>query len=125
MTQDTLKWKLFPFFLIGKAEQWYTYTVVSVNDNWDELRDKFCLEFFPMSRIIALRRDIPSFQQNERESISAVWYRFLSLIEFGSVLSIPEYLFLRNFYESLDKYSAFYLDVVSGGSFLLMTLAVI
>ena len=52
MTQDTLKWKLFPFSLIGKAEQWYTYTVGSVHDNWDELRDKFCLEFFPMSRII-------------------------------------------------------------------------
>ena len=38
MTQDTLKWKLFPFSLIGKAEQWYTYTVGSVHDNWDELR---------------------------------------------------------------------------------------
>ena len=37
MTQDTLKWKLFPFSLIGKAEQWYTYTVGSVHDNWDEL----------------------------------------------------------------------------------------
>jgi len=71
MTQDTLKWKLFPFSLIGKAEQWYTYTVGSVNDNWDELRDKFCLEFFPMSRIIALHRDIRSFQQNERECIRA------------------------------------------------------
>ena len=66
MTQDTLKWKLFPFSLQGKAEQWYTYTVGSAHDNRDELRDKFCLEFFPMSRIIALHRDIRSFQQNER-----------------------------------------------------------
>ena len=80
MTQDTLKWKLFPFSLIGKAEQWYTYTVGSVHDNWEELRDKFYLEFFPMSRIIALHRDIHSFQQNERESIRAACYRFLSLI---------------------------------------------
>ena len=62
MTQDTLKWKLFPFSIIGKAEQLYTYTVGSVHDNWDELRDKFCFEFFPMSRIIALHRDIRSFQ---------------------------------------------------------------
>jgi len=123
MTQDTLKWKLFPFSLIGKAEQWYTYTVGSVHDNWDELRDKFCLEFFLMSRIIALHRDIRSFQQNERESIRAAWYRFLSLIESGPVLSIPESLLLRNFYEGLDKYSAFHLDVVSGGSFSRMTLA--
>ena len=89
MTQDTLKWKLFPFSLIGKAEQWYTYTVGSVHDNWEELRDKFYLEFFPMSRIIALHRDIRYFKQNERESIRAAWYRFLSLIESGPVLSIP------------------------------------
>src|SRR6185312_16590441 len=60
MTQDTLKWKLFPFSLIGKAEQWYTYTVGSVHNNWDELRDKLCLEFFPLSCIIALHRDIRS-----------------------------------------------------------------
>ena len=76
-----------------------------------------------MSRIIALHRDIRSFQQNERESIRAAWYRFLSLIESGPVLSIPESLLLRNFYEGLDMYSAFHLDVVSGGSFSRMTLA--
>jgi hypothetical protein len=33
MTQDTLMWKLFPYSLIGKAEQWYTYTVGSMNDS--------------------------------------------------------------------------------------------
>ena len=89
MTQDTLKWKLFPFFLIGKAEQWYMYTVGSVHDNWDELRDRFCLEFFLMSRIIALHRDICSFQHNERECIRAAWYRFLSLIESGLYYRYP------------------------------------
>ena len=92
MTQDTLKWKLFPFSLIGKAEQWYTYTVGSVHDNWDELRDKFCLEFFPMSRFIDLHRDIRYFQQSERESVSTAWYRFLGLIKSGPVLLIPESL---------------------------------
>ena len=76
-----------------------------------------------MSRIIALHRDIRSFQQNERECIRAVWYRFLSSIESRPILSIPESLLLCNFYEGLDKYSAFHLDVVSRGSFSRMTLA--
>ena len=76
-----------------------------------------------MSRIIVLHRDILSFQQNERECIRAAWYRFLSLIESGPVLSIPKSMLLRNFYEGLDKYSTFYLDVVSRGSFPRMTLA--
>jgi len=110
-------WKLFPFSLIGKAEQWYTHTVGSVNDSWDELKDKFCLEFFPMSRIIALHRDIRCFQQNEKESVSTAWYIFLSLIKSGPMLSIPESLLLRNFYEGLDKYSATYIDIAIGWSF--------
>ena len=76
-----------------------------------------------MSHIIAVHKDIRSFQQNERECIRAAWYKFLSLIESGPVLSIPESLLLRNFYEGLDKYSAFYLDAVSRGSFSLMTIA--
>ena len=47
MTQETLKWKLFPFSLIEKAKQWYTLAVESMNGDWDELKDKFCLAFFP------------------------------------------------------------------------------
>ena len=31
MTQETLKWKLFPFSLTGKAKQWYTFAVESPN----------------------------------------------------------------------------------------------
>jgi len=49
ITQETLKWKLFPFFLIGRAKQWYTHTVGGVNGNWEELRFKFGLAFFPLT----------------------------------------------------------------------------
>ena len=44
MTQETLRWKLFPFSLVDRADQWYTLTVGSVN-NWEELRDNFCYSF--------------------------------------------------------------------------------
>ena len=115
---ENLMWKLFPFSIIGKAEQWYTHTIGSVNDSWDELRDKFCLEFFPMSRFIDLHRDIRYFQQSERESVSTAWYRFLGLIKSRPILSIPESLLLCKFYEGFDKYSAAYLDITIGGSFL-------
>jgi hypothetical protein len=33
ITQETLKWKLFPFSLIEKAKQWYTLAVESMNRN--------------------------------------------------------------------------------------------
>ena len=54
MSHDTLRWKLFPFSLVEEARQWYTHTKGSVNGNWSELKDKFCLKLFPQSRIIAL-----------------------------------------------------------------------
>ena len=117
MSHDTLKWKLFPFSLVEKAKQWYTYTVGSVNGSWDELRDKFCLSFFPQSYIVELQRDILCFQQNEKESIGSAWARFSLLLMFGPNLSIPDHVLLQHFYIKLDTESAFYLDVTSGGSF--------
>jgi len=71
MTQETLKWKLFPFSLTGKVKQWYTFAVESTNGDWDELKDKFCLAFFPMSRIGSLPRAILDIEQCEKESIGA------------------------------------------------------
>jgi hypothetical protein len=69
MTRETLR--LFPFSLIGKVKQWYTFAEESTNGDWDELKDKFCLVFFPMSRNSSLPRAILDFEQNEKESIGA------------------------------------------------------
>jgi hypothetical protein len=37
MTQETLKWNLFMFPLLGRAKRWYAHSVRDVNGNWDEL----------------------------------------------------------------------------------------
>ena len=62
MTHETLRWKLFPFSLMEKGKQWYTHAVESTNVEWDELKDKFYLAFFPMSCIISLPRAILDFE---------------------------------------------------------------
>ena len=62
MTRETLRWKLFPFSLMEKGKQWYTHAVESTNVEWDELKDKFYLAFFPMSCIISLPRAILDFE---------------------------------------------------------------
>ena len=61
MEHETIKWMLFPFSILGRAKKWYAHTVGGVNGNWDELRDKFCLPFFPDSRVGALRVEILTF----------------------------------------------------------------
>ena len=94
-----------------------------MNRNWGELRDEFCLKFFLESQLIALRKDIICFQQNEKQSIGAAWARFLLLVKSGPVLSLPDYVLLEHFYSGLDMDSASYLDMTVGGSFAHKTLA--
>ena len=93
MTHDTLKWKLFQFSLVEGAKQWYAHTIRSINGDWDELRDKFCLAFFPISRIITLRLEILTFQQ-KKETLGAAWARFSSLIASSPDLSMPDHVLL-------------------------------
>ena len=123
MEHETIKWKLFPFSLLGRAKKWYAHTVGGVNGNWDELRDKFCLAFFPDSRVGALRVEILTFRQKEKETLGAAWARFTDLINTGPNLSLPEHILLNHFHLGLSKEAAVYLDVSSGGSFKHMTIS--
>ena len=121
MTHETLKWKLFPFSLSGEAKQWYIHVVGCVNGSWIKLQDRLCSAFFPLSRICALRTEILTFHQNDKESIGVAWARFTLLVKSGPDLSLPEHLLLQHFYAGLDKESAHHLDLTSGGSFAHLT----
>ena len=54
MSDKTLRWKLFLFSLTGRAKQWYSRTIVSMQGDWETLCSKFCLRFFPISRLVSL-----------------------------------------------------------------------
>ena len=45
MTQETLRWKFFPFSLMGMVKQWYTHAIESTNGDSDEHKDKLCPAF--------------------------------------------------------------------------------
>jgi hypothetical protein len=38
----------------GEAKQWYPHIVKSMNDDWNDLRDRFHLTFFLISLVVAL-----------------------------------------------------------------------
>ena len=61
MAQETIRWKLFPFSLAEKVKQWYAHNVGKVNREWEELRDRFCLAFFPIAHITSLKKEILYF----------------------------------------------------------------
>ena len=117
MTQETRRWKLFPFSPTGKAKQWYTFAIESMNGDWDELKDKFCLAFSPMSYIGSLPRAILNFKQREKESIGAVWAWFSALIHADPDLSLPDSILLWLFFLGIDMEADLCLDTTAGYHF--------
>jgi hypothetical protein len=117
MTQETLWWKLFPFSLIERAEQWYTHNIESVNGDWVELRVDFCYSFSLLNRINSLPFEILDFKQIEKESIGAAWARFLRLLASLPDMPIPDDVSLYIFCSCLDMDAALDLNIAAGGSF--------
>ena len=123
MLHETLKWKLFPFSFSSRAKDWYSITVRSLEGDWNVLKEKFCLHYFHLRKIIALRMEAISFEQREEESLGAAWARYTELTSSGSDLRIPEAMQLQHFSYGLRTDSATYLDQASGGSFLYKTVS--
>ena len=97
MTLEVVWWKLFPFSLTERAEQWYTRTIGSMSGDWEELQDDICYSFSLTERIDSLPTDILDFEQLE-ESIGAVWARFSRLLASIPDMSIPDEVPLEVFY---------------------------
>ena len=88
MAQEAVRWKLFPFSLKERMEQWYTCTIGSMCGDWKELRADFCHSFSRDKRINSLPIDILDFKQLE-ESIGAAWARFLRLLRLAQTCLYP------------------------------------
>jgi hypothetical protein len=71
MNHETLKWKAFPFLLMGWAKQWYKLHVSSCHGSWVILKYQFCFTFFLLPKTIDLRNEVLNFAQKEVESLGA------------------------------------------------------
>jgi hypothetical protein len=117
MSDETLRWKLFPFSLKGRAKRWYKQTIGSRQGDWEALCSSFCLQFFSISRIVNLCSEILTFKQKEQESLDMSWDHFNALTNTGPDLAIQDPILLQHFYMGLDR-KTLHLDTTSGGSFL-------
>ena len=90
MSDETLRWKLFPFSLTGRAKQWYSQTIGSTQGDWETLCSKFCLRFFPIFKVVSLRKEVLNFRQLEEESLATSWDYFNDLIITGPDLAIKD-----------------------------------
>ena len=115
MIQHTLRWKLFPFSLTGEARIWYNRTARGVGGDWIQLKDEFCLFFYPISKVIAHRNQLLTFEQGD-ESLGVAWARFMHLIESGPPNQISEEILMQHFIYGLKPESAYFLNVSTEGS---------
>ena len=118
MSDETLRWKFFPFSLTGRAKQWYSQTIGSMQGDWETLCSKFCLRFFPISKVVSLWKEVLNFRQLEEESLATSWDYFIDLIITGPDLAIQDPVLLQHFYIDLRKDSMESLDTASRGAFL-------
>ena len=112
MTQHTLRWKLFPFSLMGEARIWYNQTARGVGGDWIQLKDEFCLFFYPVSKVIPHRKQLLSFEQGD-ESLGVVWARFMHLVDSGPPHQIPEEILMQHFIYGLKPESVHFMNVSS------------
>ena len=103
MSDETLRWKIFPFSLTGKAKRWYNLTIESRQGDWEALCSSFCLQFFPISRVVRLHLEVLSFRQKKKESLGMAWECFNALIKTGPNLAIQDPILLQHFYMGLNR----------------------
>ena len=121
ITQAMLKWKLFPFSLKGRAKKWYSLSVESFEGSWEVLKEKFCLNLFPVSKVASLRIDVLTFKQLEKESLGAAWARFKETSAVGPDLGLSEPILLQHFNLGFSPTATTFLNSASGGSFTHLT----
>jgi hypothetical protein len=74
VTPASIRLRLFPFSLVGKAK-WWSYQSKGAINMWDKCSMMFLIKFFPMGKTGALRGEISNFQQTSLESIPEMWER--------------------------------------------------
>ncbi|KAA3484990.1 oligopeptide transporter 4-like [Gossypium australe] len=68
----------------------------------DELAGKFLQEFFPINKVVKLRRKSVVFRQMVGKSLYKAWEQFKILIQKCSHHKFPEWMQLQEFYNRLD-----------------------
>ena len=109
------------FFLSSWREKLNVGTILLYgvdNEIGGALCSIFCLQFFPISRVVKLRSEVLSFKQKKKESLGTAWEHFNTLINTGPDLAIQDPILLQHFYMGLDRKTSKLFNTTSGGSFL-------
>jgi len=114
--KDVVLLCLFPFSLLGRAQQWF-YTNKEKNTMWALCSTNFLAKFFPMGNTNALCGKISSFQQ-QHETVREAWEHFQDYILGCPQHGIENYLLMQTFYHGLSNNTRETMDAAARGAFL-------
>ncbi|KAA3487943.1 oligopeptide transporter 4-like [Gossypium australe] len=105
ITDNAIRLLMFPFSLIDNAFSWLDSQTPGSITTWDELVGKFLKKFFPISKMVKLRREIVTFKEFEGESFHEAWECYKTMIQRCPHHGLPKWLRLQMFYNRLDAYA--------------------
>ena len=119
---ETVKLKVFPFSLRGRAKEWLQSLPKNSIDSWDKCKDAFIGKYYPPAKIIQLRSNIMNFRQLDNEHAAQAWERMKSLVKNCPTHGLTTWMFIQTFYAGLNFTSRNLLDSAAGGTFMSTTL---
>ena len=93
------------------------------SESWIQLKDEFCLLFFPVPKVIPHRIQLLTFEQGDNDSLGAAWARFTHLATSGPPHKIDEEMLMQHFIYGLNPESERFLNLASEGSVMYKTMA--
>ena len=83
------------------------------SESWIQLKDEFCLLFFPVPKVIPHRIQLLTFEQGDNESFGAAWARFTHLATSGPPHKMAEEMLMQHFIYGLKPESERFLNLAS------------
>ncbi|XP_061368697.1 uncharacterized protein LOC133311640 [Gastrolobium bilobum] len=103
VSNDAVRLRLFPFALKGKALSWLERQPAASISTWDDLSQKFFVQFFSMEKYNQMVNDITNFTQSEGESMCEAWNRFKDLMRRCPQYNLTAGSQVANLTSRLDK----------------------
>ena len=79
ITEDQVKFRVFPFSLADSAKEWLYYLPSGNIDSWTSMKRCFLEKYFPTSKATTIRKQICGICQEVGESLYEYWERFRRL----------------------------------------------
>jgi hypothetical protein len=101
-SEESVHLRLFPFSFHDRATKWLDSNAPGSITSWESLLSKFYNNFFPMSRVNEVRKEISSITHDEDEKFSDSWGWFKDLLIRCPPHGYEKWRLMQFFYQGLS-----------------------